>query len=40
MAVAPLKGPGPALHLTQAADGVQDDRGPVDGHLGEVQVVG
>lgn len=35
MALAPLEGPGAALHLTQAADGVEDDRGP--GHLGTVQ---
>lgn len=40
MAVAPLKGPGAALHLTQTADGVEDDCGPVDGQLGQVQVGG
>lgn len=38
MAMAPLEGPGAALHLTQAADGVEDDGGPVDGELGQVQV--
>ena len=40
VAVAPLEGPGAALHLTQAADGVEDDGGPVDGELGQVQVGG
>lgn len=40
MAVAPLEGPSAALHLTQAADGVEDDGGPVDGELGKVQVGG
>lgn len=40
MAVAPLKGPGAALHLTQAADRVEDDGGPVDGQLGQVEVGG
>lgn len=40
VAVAPLKGPGAALHLTQTADGVEDDGGPVDGQLGQVQVGG
>lgn len=38
VAVAPLKGPGAALHLTQTADGVEDDGGPVDGQLGQVQI--
>lgn len=38
MAVAPLKSPGAALHLAEAADGVEDDGGPVDGQLGQVQV--
>lgn len=38
LAVAPLEGPGAALHLAQAADGVEDDGGPVDGQLGQVQV--
>lgn len=38
VAVAPLEGPGAALHLTQAADGVEDDGGAVDGQLGQVQV--
>lgn len=40
VAVAPLEGPGAALHLTQTADGVEDDGGPVDGQLGQVQVGG
>lgn len=40
VAVAPLEGPGAALHLAQAADGVEDDRGPVDGHLGVLRVGG
>lgn len=38
VAVAPLEGPGAALHLAQAADGVEDDRGSVDGQLRKVQV--
>lgn len=36
MALAPLKGPGAALHLAEAADGAEDDR--VDGQFGQVQV--
>lgn len=34
VAVAPLKGPGAPLHLAEAANGVEDDSGPVDGQLG------
>jgi len=40
VAQAPLEGPGAALHLAQAADGAEDDRGPVQGQLGQVQVGG
>ena len=38
--MAPLEGPGTALHLAQTADGVEDDGGAVDGQLGQVQVGG
>lgn len=40
VAVASLKGPGAALHLAEAADGVEDDGGPVDAQLRQVQVGG
>lgn len=36
----PLEGPAAAPHLAQAADGVEDDGGPIEGQLGPMQVVG
>lgn len=40
VAVAPPEGPAAAFHLTQAADGIEDDGGPVDRQLRQVQVRG
>lgn len=40
MAVAPPEGPAATFHLTQAANGVEDDGGPVDGQLRQVQIGG
>lgn len=37
VAVASLEGPGAAPHFAEAADGVEDDGGSVDGQLGQVQ---
>lgn len=36
VAAAPPEGPGAAPHLAQAADGVEDDGGAVDGQLGQI----
>lgn len=38
MAVAPLEGPGAALHLAEAAYRAEDYSGAVDGQLGQIQV--
>lgn len=40
MAVAPPEGPAATFHLTQAANGVEDDGGPVDGQFRQVQIGG
>lgn len=40
VAVAPPEGPAAAFHLAQAADGIEDDGGPVDRQLRQVQVGG
>lgn len=40
VAVAPPEGPAAAFHLTQAADGIEDDGGAVDRQLRQVQVRG
>lgn len=38
MALASPKGPAATFHFTQAANGVKDDGGPVDGQLRLVQI--
>lgn len=40
MAVASPEGPAATFHLTQAANGVENDGGPVDGQLRLVQIRG
>lgn len=37
-AVGPAEGPAAAVHLAQAADGVEDDGGTLDGQAGNIQV--
>lgn len=38
--MAPLEGPAATFHLTQAANGIKDDGGPVNGQLRQVQIRG